>query len=74
MWSNSIRSACAGCASDYAAYAGRLYRDPRVRVFVAEPRAFVRASAARYDLIVLAGGDSFASGGAGVQAAASSTR
>jgi len=55
---------------DYADYAGRLYDDPRVRVFVAEPRAFVRASAARYDLIVLAGGDSFASSGAGVQAAA----
>ncbi len=54
---------------DYARYAGQLYRDPRVRVFVAEPRAFVRASATRYDLIVLAGGDSFASSGAGVQAA-----
>jgi len=55
---------------DYADYAGGLYGDPRVRVFVAEPRAFVRASTARYDLIVLAGGDSFASSGAGVQAAA----
>jgi hypothetical protein len=54
----------------YAGYAGGLYGDPRVRVFVAEPRAFVRASAARYDLIVLAGGDSFASSGAGAQAAA----
>jgi spermidine synthase len=55
---------------DYARYAGGLYGDPRVRVFVAEPRAFVRATAARYDLIVLAGGDSFASSGAGAQAAA----
>ncbi|MFC5579081.1 hypothetical protein ACFPOA_13790 [Lysobacter niabensis] len=55
---------------DYAGYAGGLYRDPRVRVSVAEPRAFVRASTARYDLIVLAGGDSFASSGAGAQAAA----
>lgn len=55
---------------DYARYAGQLYDDPRVRAFVAEPRAFVRASAARYDLIVLAGGDSFASSGAGAQAAA----
>lgn len=50
-----------------ATYSGDLYRDRRVRVFVAEPRAFVRASARRYDLIVLAGGESFASGGAGVQ-------
>ncbi|HJW47268.1 MAG TPA: hypothetical protein VJ484_12380 [Lysobacter sp.] len=54
---------------DYARYAGQLYRDPRVRAFVAEPRAFVRASSTRYDLIVLAGGDSFASSGAGAQAA-----
>ena len=30
---------------DYAAFAGELYRDPRVRVFSAEPRAFVRAAA-----------------------------
>ncbi|MDR7099951.1 hypothetical protein J2X04_002332 [Lysobacter niabensis] len=54
---------------DFTRYAGGLYRDPRVHVTAAEPRAFVRASAARYDLIVLAGGDSFASSGAGVQAA-----
>ena len=53
----------------YSAYSGGLYRDRRVRTFVAEPRAFVRASRARYDLIVLGGGDSFASSGAGVQAA-----
>jgi spermidine synthase len=54
---------------DYAGYAGQLYSDPRVHAFVAEPRAFVRASATRYDLIVLAGGDSFASSGVGAQAA-----
>lgn len=54
---------------DYAGYSGGLYRDPRVRAIVAEPRAFVRSSAQRYDLIVLAGGDSFASSGAGAQAA-----
>ncbi|GAA5068434.1 class I SAM-dependent methyltransferase [Lysobacter panacisoli] len=53
----------------YARYAGDLFRDRRVRVIVAEPRAFVRASPQRYDLIVLAGGESFASGGAGVQSA-----
>ena len=55
---------------DFADYAGDLYRDPRVRTFVADPRAFVRASDARYDLIVLASDASFAGGGAGVQAAA----
>ncbi|HEY5613042.1 MAG TPA: hypothetical protein VIK70_05570, partial [Lysobacter sp.] len=55
---------------DYATFAGGLYRDPRVQVFNAEPRAFARASTRRYDLIVLASGDSFAAGGAGVQAAA----
>ncbi|MHB8913304.1 MAG: spermidine synthase [Lysobacter sp.] len=55
---------------DYAAFAGGLYRDPRVHVFNAEPRAFVRAGTRRYDLVVLASGDSFAAGGAGVQAAA----
>ncbi|MDR7135559.1 hypothetical protein J2X06_002768 [Lysobacter niastensis] len=53
----------------YSAYSGGLYRDRRVHAYVAEPRAFVRASRARYDLIVLGGGDSFASSGAGVQAA-----
>ncbi|MFD0738770.1 spermidine synthase [Lysobacter koreensis] len=55
---------------DYAAFAGDLYRDPRVRVVHAEPRAFVRRATQRYDLIVLASGESFAGGGAGVQAAA----
>ncbi|MFC3550641.1 hypothetical protein ACFOLC_06380 [Lysobacter cavernae] len=55
---------------DYADYSGQLYRDRRVRVHAAEPRAFARASRARYDLIVLVAGDSFAGSGAGVQAAA----
>ncbi len=54
---------------DFAAYSGQVLRDRRVRTFVAEPRAFVRASKDSYDLIVLAGGESFASGGAGVQSA-----
>jgi hypothetical protein len=54
---------------DYARFAGNLYRDPRVRTIAADPRAFVRSTARRYDLIVLAGGDSFAGSGAGVQAA-----
>jgi hypothetical protein len=55
---------------DYARYTDHLFNDPRVRTFVAEPRAFVRASAARYGLIVLGSGESFAGGGAGVQSAA----
>ena len=54
---------------DHARFSGGMYRDPRVRVFRAEPRAFVRGSAHRYDVIVLASGESFAGGGAGVQAA-----
>ena len=52
----------------FRAYAGDLYRDPKVRVHVADARGFVRASRARYDLIVLASGGSAAAGGAGVQA------
>ncbi|HEV8695196.1 MAG TPA: hypothetical protein VGQ93_13590 [Lysobacter sp.] len=50
-------------------YAGHLYNDPRVRVTAAEPRAFVRSSRKRFDLVVLGGSDSFAGGGAGVRAA-----
>ncbi|MDR0184311.1 spermidine synthase [Lysobacter arvi] len=53
----------------FGAYAGHLLDDRRVDNVVAEPRAFVRASGTRYDLIVLASGDSFASGSAGVQSA-----
>ena len=55
----------------FAQYSGGApYRDPRVRLSLGQPRAHVRASAARYDLIVLASDESFASGGAGVQAVA----
>jgi len=54
----------------FADFAGGLYRDPRVRLHVADARGFVRAGRARYDLIVLAQGGSFAGGGAGVQAIA----
>lgn len=56
-----------------AAFAGDLYRDPRVRVHVADARGFLRAggaTTARYDLVVLAQGSSFAAGAAGVQAVA----
>lgn len=54
----------------FADYTGGLYRDPRVRVLVADPRGFARADGRRYDIVVLASGESFAGGGAGVQAAA----
>jgi predicted membrane-bound spermidine synthase len=51
-------------------FAGALYRDPRVRVHVADTRGYVRASHAQYDVIVLAAGGSAAAGSAGVQAVA----
>jgi hypothetical protein len=54
----------------FAGFSGNLYRDPRVRVHVADIRGFVRASHGRYDLIVLAQDGSSAAGGAGVQAVA----
>ncbi len=40
-----------------AGYSGGLLRDARVRVVHAEPRAFLRADAARYDIVVLAEDD-----------------
>ncbi|QDH71305.1 class I SAM-dependent methyltransferase [Marilutibacter alkalisoli] len=54
---------------DFADFAGHLYHDPRVRLHVAEPRAFARADRQHYDVVVLAGAESFAAGGAGVLAA-----
>lgn len=58
----------------FGGFAGGLYRDPRVRVHVADARGYVRAGAARhappYDLIVLAAGASAAASGAGVHAVA----
>lgn len=53
---------------DFAEYSGGLLRDRRVRSIAAEPRAFVRAGARAYDLIVLGSGDATSSGG-GVQSA-----
>ena len=55
--------------NEFGAYSGHVLDDRRVDTFVAEPRAFVRSARDRYDLVVLAGGESFASGGAGVQSA-----
>ncbi len=54
----------------FAGFSGNLYQDPRVIVHVVDVRGFVRASRARYDLIVLAPGGSVAAGSAGVQAVA----
>ena len=54
--------------SAYADFAGSPYARPRVRTHVADTRGFVRASTARYDLIVLAASASSAAGSAGVQA------
>jgi hypothetical protein len=51
-------------------FSGGLYRDPRVRVHVADARGFIRADRDRYDVIVLAPGGSSAAGSAGVQAVA----
>lgn len=64
---------------DLGAFATGPGRDPRVRVHLADARAFVRAGAARgghpgdgsaYDLIVLAPNASFATGSSGAQAVA----
>lgn len=54
----------------FRAFAGDLYRDPRVQVRIADARGYIRATQDRYDLIVLAQGSSFAAGSAGVQAIA----
>lgn len=46
--------------SHYAAYSGRLYQDPAVRIVEDEARSFVRRSLERYDAIVLTIVDSWA--------------
>lgn len=53
----------------FGEWAGRLYDDPRVRLHVADARAFARGARERYDVVVLGSGESLAAGGAGVQAA-----
>jgi len=54
----------------YAPFAAQLYDDSRVRIHLADARAFLRADDTRHDLIVFAQGPSFAAGNAGVQAVA----
>src|SRR5690606_29906580 len=50
--------------SDYAAFAGDLYRRPEVRVHVGEARGFVAATGERYDLIQVPLLDAFAAAAA----------
>ncbi|MCZ6716997.1 MAG: SAM-dependent methyltransferase [Gammaproteobacteria bacterium] len=52
----------------HADFAGNLYDDDRINVYVDEARSFVTRSADQYDLIQVALLDSFAASGAGVQA------
>ena len=52
----------------YARFAAAPYANPRVRTHIADTRGFVRATTARFDLIVLASSASSAAGSAGVQA------
>lgn len=56
--------------AEYPDYAGGLYRDPRVRVHIADARGFLRADRDAYDLIVLAQADSFAGSASGAYATA----
>ncbi len=52
----------------YADFAGHLYDDSRVHVYIDEARSFVTRRGAQYDLIQVALLDSLAASGAGVQA------
>jgi hypothetical protein len=52
----------------YADFAGHLYDDERINVYIDEARSFVTKSSAQYDLIQVALLDSFAASGGGVQA------
>ncbi len=51
-------------------FSGGVYRDARVSMRAADPRAFVRASAQRYDLIVLADVAAFTANAGGAQSIA----
>ena len=57
---------------DFAGFAGDLYRDPRVRVHVAEARDFVRAVRTRFDLIQVAALGSSGASSAGLLASSES--
>ena len=56
----------------HAAFSGRLYQDPRVRLVLGDARNALRTSSDAYDLIELPLLDSAAGSGGGVQAAADS--
>ncbi|MFQ5620113.1 MAG: spermidine synthase, partial [Rhodospirillales bacterium] len=53
---------------DHAAFAGRLFQAPGVRLHIREARSFVEATGARWDLIHVGLLDSFTASGAGVLA------
>jgi len=53
-------------AHDHAAFAGRLYQLPQVKLHVAEARSFVAGSRQRFDLIVLPLADTFGTASAGL--------
>ena len=57
---------------DFADFAGHLYRDPRVRVHVAEARHYLQATPERFDLIQIAGLGSSSATAAGLHAASES--
>lgn len=52
----------------YGKYAGRLYDDPRVRLYFADARGFIRATDAKFALIQLVLIDGFNAAGAGLHA------
>lgn len=54
----------------FATFAGRLYQDPRVRVHIAEARAYASGSRERWDLVQISLLDPFGAATAGLQALA----
>jgi len=55
-------------SNTYADFAGRVYDDPRVRLYTKEARGFVAQSDTRYELVHIGLLDSFGASGAGVHA------
>jgi hypothetical protein len=53
-------------SEDFAAYSGRLYQRPGVRVHIADARGYIRESRERYDLIQLSLLDAFGASSAGL--------
>jgi hypothetical protein len=55
-------------ADTHAGFAGHIYGDPRVSLYIDEARGFTARNDRQYDLVQIALLDSFAASGAGVQA------